>query len=95
MFYHVIYCSGIRLCQEYEAIADKGLSTPTDTSHMMELKEFMTKAVKTTLPQMEQAVYRAKDCLLFLVCLTNACFGPGAHARSTEYRPLLISHYCH
>lgn len=57
----------IRLSQEYEAITDKGLTTPSATDHMMQLKDFMERAVKKTLPEMEQSVFYAKDRLIFLV----------------------------
>lgn len=35
-------------------IADKALTTPTDTQHLMELKEFVEKAEEKDLVDLEQ-----------------------------------------
>ena len=49
-----------RLRKEYEAIADKALTTPTDTEHLMALKEEMSAATEKTLPQLETRVIEAR-----------------------------------
>ena len=60
-------CVDCRLCNEYQVIAEKGESTPTTTEMIVELREFMDKAEKTTLVEMSQHVLKAKERMFFLV----------------------------
>lgn len=32
------FCASVRLCEEYEKIAEKALTSPANTEHLMELK---------------------------------------------------------
>ena len=43
-----------RIRKEYEAIADKALTTPTDTQQLMELKEYVEKAEEKDLIDLEE-----------------------------------------
>ncbi|CAI8004188.1 Dynein heavy chain 7, axonemal [Geodia barretti] len=56
-----------QLRKEYEAIADKALTTPTDTEHLMALKEEMSAATEKTLPQLETRVIEARHRVEFLL----------------------------
>ena len=49
-----------RIRKEYEVITDKALTTPTNTQHLMELKEFMVKAENESLVDLEQRMAIAK-----------------------------------
>ena len=49
-----------RLRKEYEVIADKALTTPTDTEHLMDLKEEIAAVTEKTLPQLETRVVEAR-----------------------------------
>lgn len=46
--------------EEYEAITDKALTTPINTHHLMELKEFMQKAEEKDLIELEEKMVEAK-----------------------------------
>ena len=43
----------------YEVIADKALTTPTDTQQLMELKEFVEKAEEKDLIELEERLVLA------------------------------------
>ena len=43
-----------RIRKEYEVIADKALTTPTDTQQLMELKEYVEKAEEKDLIDLEE-----------------------------------------
>ena len=45
--------------KEYEVIADKALTTPTDTQQLMELKEFVEKAEERDLIELEERLVQA------------------------------------
>lgn len=45
-----------RIRKEYEVIADKALTTPTDTQQLMELKEFVEKAEEKDLVELEDRI---------------------------------------
>ena len=49
-----------RLRKEYEVIADKALTTPTDTEHLITLKEEIAAVVEKTLPELETKVIEAR-----------------------------------
>ena len=48
------------LRKEYELIADKALTTPTNTQHLMELKEAMIKAEEKELPILEEKMIESR-----------------------------------
>ena len=45
--------------KEYELIADKALTTPTDTQQLMDLKEFVEKAEEKELIELEERLVLA------------------------------------
>lgn len=49
-----------RLRKQYEFITDKALTTPTNTQHLMELKEYMDKAEENQLPILEKKMVESK-----------------------------------
>ena len=57
----------LRLREAYEAVADKALTTPTDTSHLYELKEYIEKVRSKELQGMEDRVLKSRNRLLTLV----------------------------
>ncbi|NXI39314.1 DYH7 protein, partial [Galbula dea] len=56
----------IRLCEEFEKIAEKALSTPCDTQELMELKAFVQKAETCDMLELEQKVADAVNRVVFL-----------------------------
>ena len=56
-----------RLCEEFEHIAEKALSTPMDTAELMDLKEYMTKVETETILLLEQKLAHAGERLSFLI----------------------------
>ena len=50
---NIMYLLIGRIRKEYEVIADKALTTPTDTQQLMELKEFVEKAEEKDLIELE------------------------------------------
>lgn len=61
-----------RLRKEYEVIADKALTTPTDTEHLMTLKEEIVKVVETTLPELETRIIEARHRYIHVHIWTHA-----------------------
>ncbi|XP_073402803.1 dynein axonemal heavy chain 7 [Dendrobates tinctorius] len=59
--------SNRRLCDEFEKIAEKALSTPPNTQELMELKEYIKKVEAQDMMSMEQKLVESKNRLLFLV----------------------------
>ena len=57
---HYTFLSSCRLRKEYEAIADKALTTPTDTEHLMALTEEIATVVEKTLPELETRIVEAR-----------------------------------
>ncbi|XP_049583590.1 dynein axonemal heavy chain 7 [Syngnathus scovelli] len=55
------------LCNEFEKIAEKALSTPPDTHSLMELKAFVNKVKSTDLPQLEQRLAHSNMQLCSLI----------------------------
>ncbi|XP_006814570.1 dynein axonemal heavy chain 7-like [Saccoglossus kowalevskii] len=55
-----------KLCEEYEAIAEKALTTPANTEQLMELKIFIEKVENETVFEMEKQLVEARDRLAFL-----------------------------
>ncbi|XP_034417782.1 dynein heavy chain 7, axonemal [Cyclopterus lumpus] len=56
-----------KLCDEFENIAEKALSTPTDTQTLMELKDFISKVETTEMPLLEQRLADSTTQLCFLM----------------------------
>jgi hypothetical protein len=56
-----------RLCNEFEEIARKALTTPANTQQLMELKAFMEKVESETMYSLEKKLIQAKNRLAFLV----------------------------
>ncbi|XP_054642367.1 dynein axonemal heavy chain 7 [Dunckerocampus dactyliophorus] len=55
------------LCDEFEKIAERALSTPPDTHSLMELKAFVNKVKTTHLPQLEQRLSNSNMQLCSLI----------------------------
>ena len=64
-----------RLRKEYEVIADKALTTPTDTEHLIALKEEIASATDKTLPQLETRLIEARHRLANRVIHIPSCSG--------------------
>ncbi|XP_035712381.1 dynein heavy chain 7, axonemal-like [Folsomia candida] len=60
------YYIGVRLVDEYEAISEKALSTPTSTEQLFQLKEEMDKIKEKTLPQMQHELKELLGKFLFI-----------------------------
>ena len=56
-----------RIRKDYEAITDKALTTPTNTSHLMELKAFVEQAEKKDLCALEGMMEQAMHHMEFLI----------------------------
>ncbi|XP_069471802.1 dynein axonemal heavy chain 7 isoform X2 [Ambystoma mexicanum] len=63
-----------RLCEEFEKIAEKALSTPPTTQELMELKAYVINVEKTDMVELENKLIDAKNRLAFLV--DYAVFSP-------------------
>jgi len=55
------------LCNEFEEIAEKALTTPANTQQLMDLKTFMDKVEFETMYSLEKKLLQAKNRLTFLV----------------------------
>ena len=60
-----------RLCEEYEAIANKALATPANTEQLMELKHYIAGIRETDIFALEERIILAKKRLEFLVDYTS------------------------
>ncbi|XP_033990468.1 LOW QUALITY PROTEIN: dynein heavy chain 7, axonemal [Trematomus bernacchii] len=56
-----------KLCNEFENMAEKALSTPNDTQELMELKAYMYKVQTAELPLLEQRLTDSNTQLCFLM----------------------------
>ncbi|CAJ1078792.1 dynein heavy chain 7%2C axonemal [Xyrichtys novacula] len=56
-----------KLCNEFEMIAEKALSTPPDTQKLMELKAFMDTVETTEMPRLKQRLADSNSQLCFLI----------------------------
>uniref|UniRef100_A0A7M4ERW8 Dynein axonemal heavy chain 7 n=1 Tax=Crocodylus porosus TaxID=8502 RepID=A0A7M4ERW8_CROPO len=61
----------LRLCDEFEKIAEKALTTPSNTQELMELKAYVQKVETCDMLELEQKLVDAKNCLAFLIECTN------------------------
>ena len=71
-----------RVCDEFNQIAEKAVSTPSDTKSLMELKEFMTKVENETIYELDKKLVSAKNRLAFLV--DYAQFSPAEMRKNSE-----------
>ncbi|XP_058156420.1 dynein axonemal heavy chain 7 [Dasypus novemcinctus] len=60
-----------RLCDEFEKIAEKALSTPPSTTELMEMKAYIQKVEATEMIELEQRLVDSKNCLAFLIECAN------------------------
>ena len=56
-----------QLRQEYEKIAEKALTTPANTDHLMELKEYIEKVEEKDIFDLEQQMVESMTRLKFLI----------------------------
>lgn len=64
----------IRLCEEYEVIAEQALTTPANTEKLMELRVYIENVEKKTIHELEKDLVLSRDRLSFLV--DYASFSP-------------------
>ena len=62
------------MCDEYEAIAEKALTTPPNTEKLMELSAYIDGVEKKTIFELEKRLTLSRDRLAFLV--DYASFSP-------------------
>ncbi|XP_060113048.1 dynein axonemal heavy chain 7 [Heteronotia binoei] len=60
-----------RLCDEFERIAEKALSTPSNTHELMEFKAYIQKVEAVEMVEMEEKLIDAKNYLAFLIECAN------------------------
>ncbi|XP_051046156.1 dynein axonemal heavy chain 7 [Phodopus roborovskii] len=60
-----------RLCEEFEKIAEKALSTPPNTAELMEMKAYIQKVESTDMVELGQRLVDSKNCLAFLIECVN------------------------
>lgn len=63
--------SNTRLCNEFEKIAEKALSTPPNTAELMEMKAYIQKVEATDMVELAQRLVDSKNCLAFLIEYAN------------------------
>ncbi|KXJ28065.1 dynein heavy chain 7, axonemal [Exaiptasia diaphana] len=63
-----------KLCEEYEKIAEKALTSPANTEHLMELKNYIEQVENETIFDLEKRLVETKNRLGFLV--DYASFSP-------------------
>ena len=64
-------CLFRRLCDEFDEIARRALTTPANTKELMELKAFVQKVEAETMYDVERKLVHAKSTLMFLLEHTN------------------------
>ncbi|KAM9628836.1 dynein axonemal heavy chain 7 [Morphnus guianensis] len=60
-----------RLCDEFERISEKALTTPSNTQELMELKACMQKVETCDMLELEQKIADAVNCVAFLIECVN------------------------
>ncbi|XP_055253126.1 dynein axonemal heavy chain 7 isoform X9 [Moschus berezovskii] len=60
-----------RLCEEFEKISEKALSTPPNTAGLMEMKAYIQKVETVDMVELGQRLVDSKNCLTFLIECTN------------------------
>uniref|UniRef100_A0A8C3PBV6 Dynein axonemal heavy chain 7 n=1 Tax=Chrysemys picta bellii TaxID=8478 RepID=A0A8C3PBV6_CHRPI len=61
----------LRLCDEFEKIAEKALTTPSNTQELMELKVYIQKVETRDMFELEQKLVDSKNYLAFLIECAN------------------------
>ncbi|XP_053132763.1 dynein axonemal heavy chain 7 isoform X3 [Hemicordylus capensis] len=61
----------LRLCDEFEKISERALSTPSNTHELMEFKAYIQKVETVDMLEMEQKLIDAKTCLAYLIECAN------------------------
>ncbi|XP_039700233.1 dynein axonemal heavy chain 7 [Pteropus medius] len=59
------------LCDEFEKIAEKALSTPPNTAELMEMKAYIQKVETIDMIELGQRLVDSKNCLAFLIECAN------------------------
>ncbi|OXB71489.1 UNVERIFIED_CONTAM: hypothetical protein H355_004791, partial [Colinus virginianus] len=57
----------VRLCDEFERISEKALTTPSNTQELMELKACIQKVETQDMLELEQKLVDALNCITFLI----------------------------
>uniref|UniRef100_A0A452E4H5 Dynein axonemal heavy chain 7 n=1 Tax=Capra hircus TaxID=9925 RepID=A0A452E4H5_CAPHI len=60
-----------RLCEEFEKISEKALSTPPNTAELMEMKAYIQKVETVDMIELGQRLVESKNCLTFLIECTS------------------------
>ncbi|XP_026981187.1 dynein axonemal heavy chain 7 [Sagmatias obliquidens] len=60
-----------RLCEEFEKISEKALSTPPNTAKLMEMKAYIQKVETVDMIELGRRLVDSKNCLAFLIECTN------------------------
>ncbi|XP_015421606.1 PREDICTED: dynein heavy chain 7, axonemal [Myotis davidii] len=60
-----------RLCDEFEKIAEKALSTPPNTAELMEMKAYIKKVETVDMIELGRRLVDSKNCLAFLIECTT------------------------
>ncbi|VTJ65527.1 Hypothetical predicted protein [Marmota monax] len=60
-----------RLCEEFEKIAEKALSTPPNTAELMEMKAYIQKVEAVEMVELGNRLVDSKNCLAFLIECAN------------------------
>ena len=68
MHHYLLFC---RLRGEFEEIAEKAVTTPTNTEELMELKAYMEKVESETMYALERKLIEARTTLAFLLEYTS------------------------
>ncbi|KAM9123015.1 dynein axonemal heavy chain 7 [Pangshura tecta] len=61
----------LRLCDEFEKISEKALTTPSNTQELMELKAYIQKVETRDMFELEQKLVDSKNYLAFLIECAN------------------------
>ncbi|XP_066476619.1 dynein axonemal heavy chain 7 [Tiliqua scincoides] len=61
----------LKLCDEFEKISERALSTPSNTHELMEFKAYIEKVETVDMLEMEERLIDAKNCLAFLIECAN------------------------
>jgi len=64
--YTILCYYHFRLCDDYEVIAEKALTTPSNTEALMELKQYIEKVESDIIFTMEKRLYESQERLSFL-----------------------------
>ena len=65
-----------RLRKEYESIAEKALTTPSSTEHLMELKEYIQTVKTKEMIVLEDRIIQARQRIQFLVSHPSLSLSP-------------------